>query len=235
MSVTDRRLVDVDHDPSSLFDHQGGTEAPWYKARELTAEKREFFRQRSRRSHEAKLAALAHTAASSQTVHRPTLNPADLMPVVAAHHLPALSLFSGGGGLDLGFARAGFAHVASYDTLEASGHTLRQNRPGWTVHAGSAGDVKGVDWRAHRDELAVIHGGPPCQPFSVAGRQRGGEDERNLLPEFVRAVEEARPLAFVAENVPALAGPKFAPYLQDHCRRTTVARVPRDDVPPQRP
>lgn len=120
------------------------------------------------------------------------LDPADLMPVVAAHQLPALSLFSGGGGLDLGFTRAGFAHVAAYDTLEAAGHTLRQNRPDWTVHAGADGDVKGVDWRAHRDELAVIHGGPPCQPFSVAGRQRGREDERNLLPEFVRAVREAR-------------------------------------------
>ncbi len=206
----------MDDQPKSLFDHQGGTEAPWYEGRELTEEKRDFFRERSRRSHQAKLAAIARTAASTQTVNTPTLSPADLMPQVASHHLPALSLFSGGGGLDLGFSRAGFGHVASYDTLEAAGHTLRGNRPEWTVHAGSAGNVRAVDWRVHRDALAVIHGGPPCQPFSVAGRQRGRDDERNLLPEFVRAVTEARPLAFVAENVPALAGPKFAPYLQDH-------------------
>jgi DNA (cytosine-5)-methyltransferase 1 len=206
----------MDDEPESLFDHQGGTEAPWYRGRQLTDEKRDFFRERSRRSHRAKLAAVARTAISTQAVNQPTLRPADLMPQVARHHLPALSLFSGGGGLDLGFWRAGFGHVASYDTLEAAGHTLRENRPEWKVHAGSAGNVRTVDWRVHRDQLAVIHGGPPCQPFSVAGRQRGSGDERNLLPEFVRAVQEARPLAFVAENVPALAGPRFATYLEDH-------------------
>ncbi|MGH2762795.1 MAG: DNA cytosine methyltransferase [Thermoleophilaceae bacterium] len=138
--------------------------------------------------------------------------------------MPALSLFSGGGGLDLGFDRAGFAHVASYDTLEAAGHTLRENRPLWAVHAGAEGDVREVDWRPYRGELAVLHGGAPCQPFSVAGRQRGKDDERNLLPEFVRAVRESRPLAFVAENVTALAGPKFARYL----RRAFLRPLERD-------
>lgn len=198
----------------SLFDHQGGIDAPWYEAQELTDERREFFRARSRRSREAKLSAL-RSGESAQSVNCPVLDPTALMPRVAPHHLPALSLFSGGGGLDLGFERAGFGHVASYDTLEAAGHTLRQNRPDWTVHAGAGGDVQTVSWGAYRDQLAVIHGGPPCQPFSVAGRQRGRTDVRNMLPEFVRAVRETRPLAFVAENVPALAGPKFAPYIAD--------------------
>ena len=82
--------------------------------------------------------------------------------------------------------------------------------------SGSDGDVRTVDWRPYRGELAVLHGGPPCQPFSVAGRQLGSEDSRNMFPEFVRAVRATRPLAFVCENVPALAGPKFAPYLRDH-------------------
>jgi DNA (cytosine-5)-methyltransferase 1 len=133
---------------------------------------------------------------------------------VSPHTLPALSLFSGGGGLDLGFERAGFAHVGAFDTLEAAGETLRTNRPRWDVRSGDDGDVRGVDWRPYRGELAVLHGGPPCQPWSVAGRQRGPRDARNLLPEFVRAVTEARPLAFVCENVPALGGPKFVPYLR---------------------
>lgn len=200
--------------PESHFDHQGGTAAPWYEGRELTDEKREFFRQRSRRSHEAKLRALKPHAPDAQQIYQPMLDPADLMPRVAPHLLPALSLFSGGGGLDLGFERAGFAHIASFDTLEAAGDTLRANRPGWAVHSGGEGDVRKVDWRPYRGELAVLHGGPPCQPFSVAGRQRGQDDERNMLPEFVRAVEESAPLAFVCENVPALAGPKFEPYLR---------------------
>lgn len=197
-------------------DHQEGTAASWYEGREITDEKREFFRQRSRRSHQAKLAAVARVALATQEVNKPRLDPASLMPKISEHHLPSLSLFSGGGGLDLGFERAGFAHVASYDTLEAAGRTLEQNRPAWQVHSGVEGNVAEIDWRGHRGNLAVIHGGPPCQPFSVAGRQRGHADERNMLPEFVRAVKEAQPLAFAAENVTALAGPKFAPYLERH-------------------
>ena len=136
------------------------------------------------------------------------------MPRLQSHGLSALSLFSGGGGLDLGFDLAGFSHVASFDTLDAAGRTLALNRPSWDVHSGAAGDVKVVDWRAFRGKVDVLHGGPPCQPFSTAGRQRGHEDERNLLPEFVRSVLAVRPSAFVAENVSALAGPKFAPYLR---------------------
>jgi DNA (cytosine-5)-methyltransferase 1 len=138
------------------------------------------------------------------------------MPQVVSHHLPALSLFSGGGGLDLGFERAGYAHLASYDTLAAAGDTLSLNRPNWSVYSGENGDVRRADWRPYKGEVAVLHGGPPCQPFSVAGRQRGHDDERNLLPEFVRAVRTVRPLAFVAENVAAIAGPKFEPYLREH-------------------
>ncbi len=199
-----------------IFDHQGGTAAPWYEARDLADDKREFFRNSSLRSRAAKLVALKRTLPEGFIPHRPVLDPTSLMPRVAPHLLPALSLFSGGGGLDLGFERAGFAHVASYDTLAAAGETLRANRPAWDVHSDEDGDVRSVDWRQYRGELAVLHGGPPCQPFSIAGRQRGHEDARNMLPEFLRAVRDTRPLAFVCENVPALASPKFAPYLQEN-------------------
>jgi len=198
----------------TLYDHAGGTDAPWYQGQDLTDERREFFRQRSQTSRAAKLAALRSDTVPVET-RRPRLDPCALMPSIATHYLPALSLFSGGGGLDLGFERAGYAHVASYDTLAAAGATLRVNRPSWEVHAGADGDVCAIDWQPYRGEIAVLHGGPPCQPFSVAGRQRGESDQRNMLPEFVRAVRAVRPLAFVAENVAALAGPKFAPYLRE--------------------
>lgn len=205
----------VPEESASIFDHQGGTAAPWYEPRDLTEEKREFFRSTALRSRAAKLVALDAPSAGF-IAHRPALDPAALMPRPAAHLLPALSLFSGGGGLDLGFERAGFAHMASYDTLAAAGETLRTNRPEWEVHSQDDGDVRRVDWRPYRGDVAVLHGGPPCQPFSVAGRQRGQRDARNMLPEYLRAVRESRPLAFVCENVPALAGPKFAPYLKRH-------------------
>lgn len=199
----------------TLFDHAGGTRAPWYRGWDITEERRAYFRQKAQESREAKLTALAadHRA---EVLRRPLLDPADLMPRVVPHLLPALSLFSGGGGLDLGFERAGYAHLASYDTLTSAGDTLTLNRPSWTVFSGADGDVVKIDWKPYKGEVAVLHGGPPCQPFSVAGRQRGHEDERNMLPEFVRAVQTVRPLAFVAENVVALAGPKFGPYLREH-------------------
>jgi DNA (cytosine-5)-methyltransferase 1 len=199
----------------SVYDHEGGTRAPWYRGRDITDEQRESFRRTALNSAATKRRGLKVAPPVDTELRVPRLNVAGLMPTIAAHHLPALSLFSGGGGLDLGFERAGYAHVASYDTLSAAGETLRLNRPAWTVSAGSEGDVRQVNWRVYRGDVAVLHGGPPCQPFSVAGRQRGEGDERNMLPEFVRAVTEVRPMAFVAENVAALAGPKFAAYLQD--------------------
>lgn len=194
--------------------YEMGTDAPWYKGRELTEQQRDAFRARSQQSHRAKLRALAGHAVPVHAVNTPALDPRSLMPALAPHGLSALSLFSGGGGLDLGVDRAGYGHVASYDTLAAAGETLAGNRPDWTVHAGEAGDVRAVDWRSHRGAADILHGGPPCQPFSTAGRQRGARDGRNLLPEFVKGVLETRPQAFIAENVAALSGPKFEGYLK---------------------
>lgn len=191
-----------------------GTDAPWYRGRELTEQQRAAFRARSQRSHRAKLLALAGRAEPIHPVNAPTFDPLTLMPMVGPHGLAGLSLFSGGGGLDLGFDRAGYSHLASYDTLAAAGETLSSNRPAWAVHSGEAGDVRTVDWRSYRGAADVIHGGPPCQPFSTAGRQKGARDGRNLLPEFVQSVLAARPQAFVAENVAALSGPKFQGYLK---------------------
>jgi DNA (cytosine-5)-methyltransferase 1 len=189
--------------------------SPHHQPRLLTDEEREAFRRISQLSREAKLAAL--NGDGQQPLHAinvPRLNPNDLMPVRGLNGLRSISLFSGGGGLDLGFDRAGYAHVGSWDILEAGIATIARNRPGWDVHGGEAGDVTQVDWRRYRGEVDVLHGGPPCQPFSVAGRQRGKDDERDMFPEFVRAVKAIRPLAFVAENVAAVGGPKFRPYLE---------------------
>lgn len=196
-------------------DHKGGVAAPWYRGREITEEKREFFRRRALQSREAKIRAeQTPVGPDAHPINVPRLDPASLMPELAKCDIASLSLFSGGGGLDLGFDRAGFRHIASIDTLEGAGETLRGNRPDWLVFSGEGGDVRDRDWRAMRGQVDVLHGGPPCQPFSVAGRQRGTADERNMLPEFVRAVRETRPTAFVMENVPALAGRKFDSYLK---------------------
>jgi DNA (cytosine-5)-methyltransferase 1 len=147
-------------------------------------------------------------------INAPTFDPATLMPQQSPCGLRALSLFAGGGGLDLGFERAGFTHAASWEILPICGQTFALNRPNWRVYAGPGGDVKDADWHALKGAVDVIHGGPPCQPFSVAGHGRGRLDERDMWPELVRAVHALEPSAFVAENVPGLVQARFAEYVQ---------------------
>jgi DNA (cytosine-5)-methyltransferase 1 len=185
---------------------------PW---EHLTDEDRERYRKTSTSSRAAKLRAMNGEGPEPlHEINSPVLDPLDLMPQLGQNSLSTLSLFSGCGGLDIGFERAGFAHLASYDVLDAAGETLRHARPDWTVYSGDAGDVRKIDWMAYGRSVDVVHGGPPCQPFSAAGRQQGKGDRRDMFPEFVRAVLALKPKAFLAENVPALLQKKFSSYLQ---------------------
>lgn len=200
----------------SISQYSLGTTAPWYEKRHLSEAKREFFRERSRASARAKKLALSNDGPSSlHPPNSPRLNPDSLMPIKRPNGLTSLSLFSGGGGLDLGFDRAGFKHMASYEVLSQATQTLQGNRPGWTIHSESDGDVRKINWSRLKGQVDVLHGGPPCQPFSTAGRQKGAEDGRDLFPEFVRAVLGVRPKVFLAENVGALGGKKFERYLEE--------------------
>jgi DNA (cytosine-5)-methyltransferase 1 len=185
---------------------------PWL----LTAEEREVFRIRARDARKRKAEAMAGNVTPLHSVNKPTFDPNTLMPQRAANGLPTLSLFSGGGGLDLGFDRAGFDHRGSWEIMADAAVTLRTNRPEWEVHGGPLGDVRQVDWRPYRGNIAVVHGGPPCQPFSNAGKQRGASDPRDMWPEFVRAVKAVRPDVFVAENVAALASATFSDYVEEN-------------------
>ncbi|MBO0348743.1 DNA (cytosine-5-)-methyltransferase [Phormidium pseudopriestleyi FRX01] len=186
----------------------------------ITEAERAVYRNRSQASSAAKAKALRGEGPKPiHPINVPKLHPEDLMPKLPSHGLRSLSLFSGGGGLDLGFDRAGFTHVASYDILPDAGKTLTQNRPDWKVFAGESGDVTQIDWRSYRGLVDIIHGGPPCQPFSVAGHQKGKEDSRDMFPEFVRAVLEIQPVAFVAENVTAILGKKFSSYVAEEIEK----------------
>jgi DNA (cytosine-5)-methyltransferase 1 len=86
--------------------------------------------------------------------------------------------------------------------------TLRMNRPSWDVFEG---DVRNIDGRKYRG-IDLIAGGVPCPPFSVAGKQLGQDDERDLFPEALRLVREAKPTAVMLENVKGLASARFKTY-----------------------
>ncbi len=192
---------------------------PHHQQRLLTARQRQVFRERSTASRAAKSAALRGEGPPPlHELNHPRLDPVDLMPAVAPTGLRGLSLFSGGGGLDLGFERAGFTHAASYELLEDAAATLVGARPDWVVHGGQDGDVTMMKgrWRSWRGAVDIVHGGPPCQPFSNAGRQAGRDDVRDMWPAMVDCVKTVNPIAFVGENVPALASKKFAQYVQEN-------------------
>jgi|GEM_PF-1743718 len=117
---------------------------------------------------------------------------------VADMSLSLLELCAGGGGQALGLELAGFHHsgVVEYEPQFCT--TLRKNRPHWNVlqidvRNLRAGDFSGVD---------LVATGVPCPPFSVAGKQLGADDERDMFPAALQVVENARPRAVLFENVP---------------------------------
>lgn len=119
-----------------------------------------------------------------------------------------IEICAGAGGQALGLEWAGFealAHV-EYDSNACS--TLRLNRPNWNVIEGdvrefSAKKFKGID---------LLAGGVPCPPFSVAGKQLGANDERDLFPEALRLVSECKPKAVMLENVRGFLDAVFFDY-----------------------
>lgn len=205
--------IDIKEDERDYL--RKGTSAPWYTGWDLTDLQRDRFRQISQTARKAKVKALAGECdLPKHPVPTAKLDPLALMPQLAPNFFRAVSLFSGGGGLDIGFERAGFHHTASYDILDDTGEVLRTARPHWKVFSGADGDVTRVDWTPYRGSVEVVHGGPPCQPFSHAGRQMGAADARDMVPELVRAVLAIRPNAFICENVAGLASKKFESYLR---------------------
>lgn len=129
----------------------------------------------------------------------------------------SIELFTGCGGLGLGLARAGYKHELMVEWNKDAVETVLHNRSNGIEHVRhwpiERQDVRNIDWRPFSG-IDLVAGGPPCQPFSIGGRHRGDDDHRDMWPQAIRAVRDARPNAFIFENVRGLARRKFAPYLQ---------------------
>ncbi len=119
-----------------------------------------------------------------------------------------LELCAGGGGQLLGLEWAGFECVGAVEIEEQYCQTLRDNRPSLNVvnqdlNTFSAKGYAGVD---------LVAGGVPCPPFSIAGKQLGEDDERDLFPVALKVIQQAKPRAVLLENVPGFASSKFLGY-----------------------
>jgi DNA (cytosine-5)-methyltransferase 1 len=119
-----------------------------------------------------------------------------------------IELCAGGGGQALGLERAGFSHAAALEIDATACQTLRLNRPEWNV---IEDDIANFDGTAYRG-IDLLAAGLPCPPFSVAGKQLGSDDERDLFPHALRIINQALPRAILIENVPGFASAKFSKY-----------------------
>ncbi|WP_321515053.1 DNA cytosine methyltransferase [Marinifilum fragile] len=117
-----------------------------------------------------------------------------------------ISLFSGGGGLDLGFSLAGFKGLYSTDIIKHFCDTIRHNFPNHIVEEHDMYELSG---NYVKDKIKVdvdmIIGGPPCQSFSILGNRKSTEDSRGrLVFEYARFIKEVSPKGFLFENVPGI-------------------------------
>lgn len=122
--------------------------------------------------------------------------------------LRSIELCAGAGGQALGLEEAGFVHELLVDNDPHCCETLRQNRPTWTV---DCADLRGYSVSEHQG-IDLFAGGLPCPPFSVAGKQLGAADERNLFPDALRMIGEIKPKFVLIENVRGFLSSSFADY-----------------------
>jgi DNA (cytosine-5)-methyltransferase 1 len=129
----------------------------------------------------------------------------------AASHTPALTTLevcAGAGGQALGYEQASIGHVALVEIDKHACATLRLNRPAWNVIQQDLNSFSGSAFRG----VDIISGGLPCPPFSIAGKQLGKKDERNLFPAMIRLVDEIQPRAVMIENVRGILDAVFEDY-----------------------
>lgn len=119
---------------------------------------------------------------------------------------------AGAGGQSLGLHQAGFSHAIAVELDSFAAETLRENLH-VTVAVGDVADPKVWDPSAFRG-VTLLAGGVPCPPFSLAGKQLGSSDERDLFAWTIEQVGIIQPRAVMLENVRGLSGPRFAAYRQ---------------------
>lgn len=152
--------------------------------------------------------------------------------------LQSVELFAGGGGMALGMREAGFKHQSLVEWWAPAAAVLRHNaelRPElWKPDQVVERDVRTVlDELGERGTVNLVAGGPPCQPFSLAGAHAGDSDERNMFPAALDVVRKLRPDIVVFENVPGLSRPSFAPYLdyvKDQLRHPDITPLAHDEM-----
>lgn len=135
-----------------------------------------------------------------------------------------VEICAGGGGQALGLEMAGFHHEALVEYEPHFCVTLRKNRPHWNTHQEDLRDFPGEKFKG----IDLLAGGVPCPPFSIAGKQLGADDCRDMFPGALSLVEKIKPRAVLFENVPGLASQKFS-----HYRNNLLAQLAKQGYEPE--
>ncbi len=122
--------------------------------------------------------------------------------------LTCVEICAGAGGQALGLDLAGFEHIALVEYEPEYCEVLKSNKPEWNVICADVHDFDGTPYK----NVDLFAGGVPCPPFSVASKQLGKDDERDLFPEAIRLIKEMMPKAVMLENVRGFLDPKFSEY-----------------------
>ncbi|WP_434149450.1 DNA cytosine methyltransferase [Methylocaldum gracile subsp. desertum] len=132
--------------------------------------------------------------------------------------MKSVELFAGAGGLAMGVSLAGFDSLAVVEWDRWACDTIRENQKrgyplvhDWPLWEG---DVRHFEWSSIPEGIALLAGGPPCQPFSMGGKHKAYGDERDMFPATVELVRKLRPKSFIIENVKGLTRSSFANYYQ---------------------
>lgn len=148
----------------------------------------------------------------------------------------SIELFAGAGGLALGTSRAGFKHEAVLEWDRDACNTILENqrrgvRPAAEWPMVQPTDVTKCDFSVFKEDLDLLSGGVPCQPWSQGGKHRGHTDERNLFPEVVRIIRRLRPKAVLVENVKGIQRKAFTnyfEYIKQQIRYPEITKKPRE-------
>lgn len=138
--------------------------------------------------------------------------------------MDALELFSGCGGLALGMKQAGFNTVKLVEFNKHACASLRENFGTDLVYEGDVRDFDYVDV----SDVKIVAGGPPCQPFSLGGKHKGINDERDMFPSAIKAIQKLSPGCFIFENVKGLLRESFSDYFRYILLRLSYPSVVRE-------
>jgi len=125
--------------------------------------------------------------------------------------LRVLDLFSGIGGFSIGLESVGMETVAFCEQNAYCQNILAQHWPTLPIHS----DITELNGYEYRGSVELVCGGFPCQPFSVAGKQLGAEDDRALWPEMLRVIREVAPRWVIGENVSGIIPMELDKVLSD--------------------